>query len=76
MGVRGKLRLADLRNRDTGATPVHVPIRPAAFHAARLESSALYQRREMDARQAEQQARLQALWYLASDYRARLAWQD
>jgi hypothetical protein len=29
----------------------------------------------MDARQAEQQARLQALWYLASDYRARLAWQ-
>lgn len=45
--------------------------RTAAECEARLESSALYQRRQMAARQAEVMARVSALWYLSQNYRER-----
>ncbi len=40
----------------------------AADHRRRLESSDLYQRRELDADRAKQWSRLKALLYLSAEY--------
>jgi len=47
----------------------------AAWHLARLEGSDLYRRRELAAREAQQFARLRALWYLSPDCRSRYEWE-
>ena len=44
---------------------------PAHIHLMRLETSPLYQRREREAQQTAQYAKLKAIWYLASDFRPR-----
>ena len=48
---------------------VAVPTKLTAIdHLRRLESSALYRRREIEAEQSKQLSRVQALLYLSEDY--------
>lgn len=48
----------------------------AAETAERLESSLLYQRREIAGRMAAGEAHLSAIWYLGDDYRERYLPKD